>query len=87
MKETQTNTWMQIGIQQGLNRQIRRMGEAIGHPVRRLVRTRIGPLTDPRLPPGEWRTLDRAEVRALEVASAQETQKTKKSGPTAGADG
>ena len=44
--------------------------EAIGHPVKRLVRTRIGPLTDPRLPPGQWRTLERAEVRALEVASA-----------------
>ena len=44
VKETQTNTWMQIGIQQGLNRQIRRMGEAIGHPVLKLIRVAIGDL-------------------------------------------
>ena len=61
---------LRITIHEGRNRQVRRMCEAIGHPVKRLVRTRIGPLTDPRLPPGQWRTLERAEVRALEVASA-----------------
>jgi 23S rRNA pseudouridine2605 synthase len=61
---------LRITIHEGRNRQVRRMCEAVGHPVKRLVRTRIGPLTDPRLPPGEWRTLDRAEVRSLEIASA-----------------
>jgi len=61
---------LRITIHEGRNRQVRRMCEAIGHPVKRLVRTRIGPVTDPRLPPGEWRVLDRAEVRSLEVASA-----------------
>ena len=34
------------------------MCEAVGHPVTRLVRTRIGPITDTRLRPGEWRELD-----------------------------
>ena len=45
------------------------MCEAIGHPVRRLVRVRIGPLADRRLQPGKWRTLTVDEVRALERAA------------------
>ena len=46
------------------------MCEAVGHPVRRLVRTRIGPIAERRLKPGEWRPLTTAEVRALERATA-----------------
>jgi 23S rRNA pseudouridine2605 synthase len=46
------------------------MCEAVGHPVRRLVRVRIGPLGDRRLAPGAWRPLTQAEVRALERAAA-----------------
>ena len=45
------------------------MCEAVGHPVRRLVRTRIGPISDPNLGPGNWRTLSTAEVRSLAVAA------------------
>ncbi len=54
-----------IAIHEGRNRQVRRMCEAVGHPVRRLVRTRIGPLSDRTLSPGQWRPLTMAEVRAL----------------------
>jgi 23S rRNA pseudouridine2605 synthase len=61
---------LRITIHEGRNRQVRRMCEAVGHPVRRLVRVRIGPLADRRLPPGEWRPLTQAEVRALERAAA-----------------
>ncbi|MDQ1437763.1 MAG: rRNA synthase [Acidimicrobiaceae bacterium] len=61
---------LRIVIHEGRNRQVRRMCEAVGHPVRRLVRTRIGPLTDRRLKPGEWRALTTEEVRALERAAA-----------------
>jgi len=61
---------VRITIHEGRNRQVRRMCEAVGHPVRRLVRVRIGPLADRRLPPGEWRPLTQAEVRALERAAA-----------------
>jgi 23S rRNA pseudouridine2605 synthase len=46
------------------------MCDAIGHPVVRLVRTRIGPLRDPALRPGAWRALDLAELRALERAAS-----------------
>jgi 23S rRNA pseudouridine2605 synthase len=60
---------VEITIHEGRNRQVRRMCDAVGHPVRRLVRTRIGPLRDVRLAPGEWRPLAPDEVRALYDAS------------------
>jgi len=60
---------LRIVIHEGRNRQIRRMCDAVGHPVRRLVRTRIGPLIDTQLKPGGWRELDPAEVRALAGAA------------------
>jgi 23S rRNA pseudouridine2605 synthase len=62
---------LRITIHEGRNRQVRRMCEAVGHPVRRLVRTRIGPLTDPSLAPGRWRLLSDAEVRALGEAATR----------------
>jgi 23S rRNA pseudouridine2605 synthase len=57
---------LRMTIHEGRNRQIRRMGDAVGHPVRRLVRTAIGPLRTGRLKPGQWRALTPEEVRALE---------------------
>ena len=62
---------LRITIHEGRNRQVRRMCEAVGHPVVRLVRTRIGPLADRSLRPGQWRELSREEVRALERAAGQ----------------
>lgn len=63
---------LRIVIHEGRNRQVRRMCEAVGHPVRRLVRTRIGPLSDRSLAPGHWRNLAAAEVRSLFVAAVAE---------------
>jgi 23S rRNA pseudouridine2605 synthase len=60
---------VEIGIHEGRNRQVRRMFESVGHPVKRLVRTRIGPLADRSLAPGEWRVLTAAEVRSLYAAA------------------
>jgi len=60
---------LRITIHEGRKRQVRRMCEAVGHPVTRLVRTRIGPLRDPRLGPGHWRELTISEVRELERAA------------------
>jgi 23S rRNA pseudouridine2605 synthase len=60
---------LRLVIHEGRNRQVRRMCEAVGHPVVRLVRTRIGPLVDRSLAPGEWRPLTVDEVRALERAA------------------
>lgn len=59
---------VKLVIHEGRNRQVRRMCDAVGHPVRRLVRARIGPLRDPRLKPGVWRELTIDEVRQLERA-------------------
>ena len=61
---------LRITVSEGRNRLVRRMCEAVGHPVRRLVRTRIGPLADRRLAPGAWRSLTPAETRRLEKAAA-----------------
>jgi 23S rRNA pseudouridine2605 synthase len=61
---------LRLVIHEGRYRQVRRMCEAVGHPVRRLVRTRIGPVRDTALPPGRWRTLSAKEVRALARAAS-----------------
>jgi 23S rRNA pseudouridine2605 synthase len=60
---------LELVIHEGRNRQVRRMCDAVGHPVRRLVRTRIGPVADTRLRPGKWRWLTPREVRALSEAA------------------
>jgi 23S rRNA pseudouridine2605 synthase len=62
-------TLLRMVIHEGRNRQIRRMCEAVGHPVVRLVRTRIGPLADPSLGPGCYRPLTFDEVRSLAAAA------------------
>jgi 23S rRNA pseudouridine2605 synthase len=59
---------LRITIHEGRNRQVRRMCEAVGHPVLRLVRTRIGPIADRRLKPGEWRSLTPTEIQSLAQA-------------------
>ncbi len=63
-------TLVEISIAEGRNRQIRRMLEAVGHPVSRLVRTAIGPVGVGRLKPGTWRHLGATEVQSLYRASA-----------------
>ena len=63
---------IRLTIHEGRNRQVRRMCDAIGHPVMRLVRTRIGPITDRSLRPGDWRELSTAERRALTEAVAEQ---------------
>jgi 23S rRNA pseudouridine2605 synthase len=59
---------VRLVIHEGRNRQVRRMFEAIDHRVERLVRTRIGPISDRSLAPGAWRELTAAERRALAAA-------------------
>jgi 23S rRNA pseudouridine2605 synthase len=61
---------LRIVIHEGRNRQVRRMCQAVGHPVRRLVRTRIGTVSDPDLAPGRWRDLTPAELRSLAEAAS-----------------
>lgn len=60
---------LRIVIHEGRNRQVRRMCAAVGHPCLRLVRTRIGPLVDRTLAPGNWRELSVGELRRLSEAT------------------
>jgi pseudouridine synthase len=60
-----------LTIREGRNRQVRRMLEAVGHPVRELRRTRFGPLTDRRMKPGDWRELTVDELRVLKARAAR----------------
>lgn len=56
---------LSLVIYEGRNRQVRRMCEAVGHPVSRLKRVRIGPIQDDHIRPGEFRDLSDREVAAL----------------------
>ena len=58
-----------ITIHEGRTRQVRRMFEAVGHPVVRLRRVRVGPISDPSLKPGMCRELTRPELVALRRAA------------------
>ena len=62
---------LRLAIHVGRNRQVPRLGAALGHHVVRLVRVRIGPVTDRSLPPGEWRPLTADEVRQQEESVAR----------------
>lgn len=66
---------LEIVIHEGRNRQIRRMCEAVGHRVERLVRVRIGPISDRSLRPGAFRELTRDEVNGLIHAVADGTRR------------
>ena len=60
---------VQVVLTQGINRQIRRMFAALGYKVKRLTRTRLGPLRLGRLPRGSWRELTVREVESLRRAA------------------
>jgi 23S rRNA pseudouridine2605 synthase len=59
------STWLEIVLTEGKNRQVRRMGRAVGHDVLELVRVAIGGLALGDLRPGEWRRLDAEEIARL----------------------
>ncbi|HJM28755.1 MAG: pseudouridine synthase [Acidimicrobiales bacterium] len=61
---------VKIIIHEGKNRQVRRMFQLIGHPVKRLVRTRIGSLVDHKLQSGQWRLLTALELLDFESSTA-----------------
>jgi pseudouridine synthase len=60
-----TQSTLRVVVHEGRNRQVRRMCDAIGHPVIRLRRVSIGPISDSRLKPGAFRDLRPDELRAL----------------------
>jgi 23S rRNA pseudouridine2605 synthase len=65
---SRSSAWLEITLDEGKNRHIRRLFAASGIEVLRLVRVAIGPLTLGTLPKGEWRRLTDDEVRALSAS-------------------
>jgi 23S rRNA pseudouridine2605 synthase len=65
-----------VTIHEGRHRQVRKMCEAIGHPVTHLKRVAIGPIRDARLKPGQWRELTAEEVRRLRSGEHQKSKPT-----------
>jgi len=63
-------TKLVITLREGRNRQVRRMCASIGHPVRKLTRTRMGPIRLGDLRPGHWRDLTPNEVAKLKGVTA-----------------
>jgi pseudouridine synthase len=63
--EGANNTWLKIIMTEGRKRQIREVAKALGHPVIRLERVRIGPIKLGHLKPGKWRHLNPVEVEQL----------------------
>ena len=68
---------LEITLREGRNRQVRRMLDAIGHPVARLRRIKIGPISDRSLRPGQYRDLSRLEVNALKSANKESSESVK----------
>jgi 23S rRNA pseudouridine2605 synthase len=68
-RDTGPRATLLITLREGRNRQVRKMCEAIGHPVDHLTRVAIGPIRDPRLKVGQWRELTADEVKKLRRAA------------------
>jgi len=87
-----SNCWYRVTISEGRNREVRRMIEAVGHAVSRLIRIRYGAMVLPRgLKRGEWMELDQSDIGALaQAAGTRATQGAKGvqgARPPAGQDG
>jgi pseudouridine synthase len=65
LRTTAHNAWLAVTLGEGRYRQVRRMCEAVGHPVLRLIRVALGPLGLGDLPRGAWRSLAPAELASL----------------------
>ncbi|NVM23447.1 MAG: rRNA pseudouridine synthase [Desulfobacterales bacterium] len=77
---TGANTWLEITIKEGRNRQVRRMCEAVGHPALKLKRIQYGPIRLGNLKPGSYRHLTPGEIESLQKCIGEEAlSKSKKS--------
>ncbi|MBI3811730.1 MAG: rRNA pseudouridine synthase [Nitrospirae bacterium] len=65
IEKTEKNSWLEMTIHEGRNRQIRRMLETMDHPVTKLKRIRVGKLELGALPVGRYRYLTSQEIKSL----------------------
>lgn len=65
VKKAEQNSWLELTIREGRKHQVKRMLEVVGHPVIKLQRIRMGPLSLGGLTPGEFRFLSDREANAL----------------------
>ncbi|HEC49771.1 MAG TPA: rRNA pseudouridine synthase, partial [Candidatus Desulfofervidus auxilii] len=73
IRTLKNNTWLELTIWEGRYRQVKRMCAAIGHPVLRLKRIRIGPLSLGHLRPGEYRFLTPKEINSLKAMASRQS--------------
>lgn len=78
---TMSPTRLRVVLRQGINRQIRRMFEAVGYTVKRLVRIRVGHLWLGDLPVGHWRVLTKRELEAFETRSDNKPPRARRDRP------
>jgi len=77
-----SNCWYRVTISEGRNREVRRLFEAVGHAVSRLIRIRYGSMMLPRgLKRGAWLELDERDIRALMQAAGAETARPAAAAP------
>jgi len=69
LRRDRNRTHLLVELREGRNRQVRRMLELLGHPVKRLRRVRMGPLKLTHLKPGHWRELHDSEIAAVRKAA------------------
>src|SRR5438552_1850312 len=69
------NSWFEVKLREGRTQQIRKMFQAMGHPVSKLRRVAICPISDPKLTPCVWRELSEREVRMLATMKEAKTAK------------
>lgn len=85
-----TKTWLEITVHEGRRHLVRRLCDAVGHPVEKLMRVRLGPLALGPLAPGAWRPLTPRELAALRAAAGLSGGRARGEpggGPRAGARG
>ncbi len=71
VRKTEENSWIELTISEGRTHQVKRMLEAVGHPVLKLKRLRFGPLKLGNLPIGEYRFLTDPEIHRLKTVAAK----------------
>ena len=63
--ETRNESWLRVILHEGRKRQVKRVAKLLGHPVKRLMRVRIGHIQLGNLKPGEWRRLTEREIAEM----------------------